>query len=236
MITRPIWPDTVVYLPAIMDCYENYAQLSRMEAEGHDYRIDIRHGTSGHAIIAPHGGFIERGTGPVADAIAGDEHSYYCFVGLKQGVKANKVLHLTSDHFDEPRALETVQCCERVISIHGARGDVPVVYTGGLDMELRLLVMQELTQAGIDTLDDPSPTRQGRGPSNICNQGRLGAGLQLELSFALRRQIFARSEAGEYHPNRDFFVLVDAIRRALASLSQETGFAQSACPQSGQRR
>jgi len=200
----------------IMDCYRNFAQLARTQVEGCDYRIDIRRGSSGHAVIAPHGGGIERGTGAVADAIAGRLHGYYCFAGLKSGAGANKVLHITSDHFDEPRALALVQGCDRVISIHGARGDEPVVYTGGLDGELRTVVMRKLGQAGIRTLRDPSPTRQGRGPGNICNRGRYGAGLQLELSFALRRGIYDHGLGDEAVPNARFFVLVEAIRGALA--------------------
>jgi len=203
-----------------MDSYRNFAQLAQEQTDGVDYEIECRRGSSGHAVIAPHGGRIERGTGPLAAAIAGQEHSYYCFSGLKPGIRANKLLHLTSDHFDEPRALALVQGSERVISIHGARGDMPVVYTGGLDRELRTVVMRELALAGITTMHDPSPTRQGRGLSNICNRGLLGAGLQLELSFALRRQIFERGRDGEYVPNSRFFVLVEAIRGALVTFGR----------------
>ena len=203
-----------------MDSYRNFAQLAQEQTDGIDYEIEARRGSSGHAVIAPHGGRIERGTGPLAAAIAGREHSYYCFSGLKPGVRANKLLHLTSDHFDEPRALALVQGSERVISIHGARGDTPVVYTGGLDRELRAVVMRELALAGITTMHDPSPTRQGRGLSNICNRGLLGAGLQLELSFALRRQLFDRGRDGEHFPNSRFFVLVEAVRGALATFGQ----------------
>jgi len=207
-------------LAVLMDTYRNYLQLALAEEEGRDYVIEVRHGTSGHAVIAPHGGRIERGTGPVADAIAGQQHTYYCFAGIKPGVKLNKGLHVTSNHFDEPRALAAVSRCERVISVHGARGDIPVVYAGGLDMELRAAVMQGLTGAGILAIDDPSPTRQGRGATNICNRGVRGAGLQLELSFALRKQLFNRHGMSEYRPNPLFCTLVAAVRQALSEFQQ----------------
>ena len=49
-----------------MDLYTSFAHLSRGEREGRDYRIRWRMGGSGVAIVAPHGGGIERGTSALA--------------------------------------------------------------------------------------------------------------------------------------------------------------------------
>lgn len=199
------------------DKYANFSQLSRHEVAGRDYRIRVCHRRSGIAILAPHGGRIERGTTPIADAIAGQEHTFYSFEGLKPELGQNRDLHITSDHFDEPRALFAVTRAHRVITIHGAKGLEPAVYLGGLDTALRGQALTVLSEAGFVAADDPSPTRQGRGATNICNRGRTGKGLQLELTLGLRKCLFLKSEEGiSWHPSPLFFCLVSAVRRALS--------------------
>ncbi|MGH8624305.1 MAG: poly-gamma-glutamate hydrolase family protein [Gammaproteobacteria bacterium] len=200
------------------DKYANFSQLSRHEVAGRDYRIRVRHGRSGIAILAPHGGRIERGTTPIADAIAGQEHTFYSFEGLKPELAQNRGLHITSDRFDEPRALFAVTRAHRVITIHGAKGLEPAVYLGGLDTALRRRVLTLLSEAGFVAADDPSPTRQGRGATNICNRGRTGKGLQIELTLGLRKRLFLQPEEGSsWHPSPLFFRLVSAVRGALST-------------------
>jgi len=202
--------------------YPDFAELARHETEGVDYRVHLRHGTSGCAVLAPHGGRIERGTGPIANAIAGQEHGYYCFEGIKPRLKSNRVLHLASDDFDEPRAVALVSRCWRVATIHGAAGNEAAVYAGGLDLELRAAVLQALRRAGFHAADDPSPTRQGRGPTNICNRGRSGRGLQLELTYGLRRALFGEPGEGDRRqPNQRCRELVTVIRGVLAGFSNQ---------------
>lgn len=53
-----------------MEKYRSYDNLCRNEVEDRDFRIRFRHGTSGIAIVAPHGGGIEPGTTEIAEAIA----------------------------------------------------------------------------------------------------------------------------------------------------------------------
>ena len=45
-----------------MDKYRNFQELKRHEKEGTDYEICARKGSSGIAVMAPHGGGIEPGT------------------------------------------------------------------------------------------------------------------------------------------------------------------------------
>jgi len=202
----------------VADKYANFSQLSRHEVAGRDYRIRVRHGRSGIAILAPHGGRIERGTTPIAEAIAGQDHTFYSFEGLKPELRQNRALHITSDCFDEPQALFAVTGAHRVITIHGAKGLEAAVYLGGLDTVLRRRVLTVLREAGFVAARDPSPTRQGRGRTNICNRGRTGKGLQLELTLGLRKRLFLQPEEGSsWHPSPLFLRLVSAVRRALST-------------------
>ncbi|MGH8645237.1 MAG: poly-gamma-glutamate hydrolase family protein, partial [Gammaproteobacteria bacterium] len=185
---------------------------------GRDYRIRVRHGRSGIAILAPHGGRIERGTTPLAEAIAGQDHTFYSFEGIKAELRQNRDLHITSDYFDEPRAVLTVARAHRVIAIHGAKGLEAAVYLGGLDTVLRRRVLTVLSETGFVAADDPSPTRQGRGRTNICNRGPTGKGLQLELTLGLRKSLFLQpEEGGSWHPSPLFLRLVSAVRWALSA-------------------
>jgi phage replication-related protein YjqB (UPF0714/DUF867 family) len=206
--------------------YTTFTELSRHEAEDRDYRIHLRLGVSGIAVLAPHGGKIERGTLPIAHAIAGEEHTFYAFEGIKPTLKANRALHVPSNHFDEPRALFAVAKAHRVLTLHGAKGTEEAVYAGGLDLELRLDVLRALNAAGFTADHDPSPTRQGRGPTNICNRGSTGRGLQLELTFGLRKQLFGPpDEQGIRHPNTLFHQFVMAIREVLRHHTEQGTFA-----------
>jgi phage replication-related protein YjqB (UPF0714/DUF867 family) len=198
-----------------VDLYPSFTHLSRCEREGRDYRIRWRTGGSGVAIVAPHGGGIERGTSEVADGIAGREHGFYAFEGLKPA--GNHVLHLTSNRFDEPQALGLVRGSWALITIHGAKGREPAVYLGGLDFELRERIAKALIGAGFLAVDDPSPTRQGRSPSNICNRCVSGRGVQLELSYGLRTTLFAGLDPlGLQRPTSLFGRLVGTLRMVLA--------------------
>lgn len=201
-----------------MNRYPTFTALTHHEREHHDYRVHLRLGTSGIAVLAPHGSKIERGTTPIANAIAGAEHTFYSFEGIKPTLKANRILHVPSNHFDEPRALTAVASAQRVITIHGAKGQEHAVYAGGLDLDLREIILRQLTLAGFTADHDPSPTRQGRGPTNICNRGITGKGLQLELTYGLRGSLFGKPDTlGMRQPNDLFYRLVDTIREALAS-------------------
>jgi phage replication-related protein YjqB (UPF0714/DUF867 family) len=165
--------------------YQCFADLARDHAEGTDFRVCVqsRPGSS-VAIIAPHGGAIEIGTSEVARSIAGDEFNLYLFEGHR-GSGNYAALHLTSHRFDEPRCLELIGGCDHVLAIHGCRGDLPQVLVGGLDADLKSRVAEALAiHVDVRTTDHPFPAKD---PQNICNRGRRGVGVQLELTTALRR-------------------------------------------------
>jgi phage replication-related protein YjqB (UPF0714/DUF867 family) len=193
--------------------YANYAELSRHERVERDYRVRVRRGNSAYAIIAPHGGRIERGTTPIAEAIAGGEHTFYSFDGLK--AKQNHTLHLSSNSFDEPSAVQVVKSVETVIAIHGASGKDPVAYFGGLDLCLRKRMRDTLRECGFLAEDDPSPTRQGKRTTNICNRGASGQGVQIELTIGMRKSLFEQVRRDLWVPNQRFHRFVAVLRAVL---------------------
>src|SRR5918999_2850260 len=88
------------------DLYEDFATLAKGENEGIDYRICVTVRDSAVAIVAPHGGRIERGTSEIAAAIAKNNHSLYCFEGIKK--RPHRDLHITSTNFDEPKCISLI--------------------------------------------------------------------------------------------------------------------------------
>ena len=184
--------------------YECYADLALAQVEGADFKVSVqRRPESSVAILAPHGGGIEEGTSEIARAVAGSQFNLYLFEGIRESGNY-AALHLTSHRFDEPRCLELLSACDHVITIHGCRGDRPQVLLGGLDAELKETVCMAITAAGIHARLD------GHGfhavhPRNICNRGRRGAGVQLELTSALRLV--------DSNP-----ALIDALRAVLLAL------------------
>jgi phage replication-related protein YjqB (UPF0714/DUF867 family) len=169
------------------DRYDSFATLAANEIEGVDYRIRVTERASPIAIIAPHGGLIERATSEVAAAIAADRFSFYCFEGLTQASGGR--LHITSMRFDEPRALRLVSASEVAIGVHGRKdqGNKEFIWVGGLHESLRDAICEALARSGFKAkLVGEGHRLAGRDPANICNRGRFGAGVQLELPHALR--------------------------------------------------
>jgi len=184
--------------------YECYADLAEAQVEGADFQIQIqRRAASGIAVVAPHGGAIEEGTSEIARAVAGSEFNLYLFEGLR-ATGSYAALHLTSHRFDEPQCLALLAGCDQVIAIHGCRGAEPEALLGGLDEELKMRIGAAIAAAGIETrlAGHRYPAVHQR---NICNRGRSGAGVQIELTSALRLE-----QANQ--------PIVDAIRSVLLTL------------------
>ena len=196
------------------DRYRNFKELSQNEKLDKGYRIHWRKGESDAAIIAPHGGSIEPGTMEIADAVAGKKHSFYAFEGIKPS--GNEDLHLTSTNFDEPHGVNVVKVSIKVLAFHGCSGSDEIVYIGGLDTGLKGKVIAALTREGFKTREHDNPELQGNHKWNICNRGKKGQGVQLELSFGLRRKMFYSLKTGHRHKKTALFEgFVLAIQTAL---------------------
>jgi phage replication-related protein YjqB (UPF0714/DUF867 family) len=198
------------------DKYRNFAELARNERSGIDYRVLVRRAAPAFAILTPHGGGIEPGTSEIADAIACEEFSFYAFEGLKSS--GNTDLHITSTRFDEPMCLTLLENCAVVVTLHGEHSeeDGEGVFLGGLDDALGGLIRTALSDQGFDVAEHTDPKLRGREKKNVCNRGTSGAGVQLELSRAVRKTMFeSLTREGRKHPTERFGVFVDAVRKAL---------------------
>jgi phage replication-related protein YjqB (UPF0714/DUF867 family) len=205
------------------DTYPNFATLERHERSGIDYCVLVRREEPAFAIVAPHGGGIEPGSSEIADAIARQRWSFYAFEGLKRS--GNSSLHITSTAFDEPMCLVLLSDTTRVVTIHGEESDDDGegVFVGGLDIELGTHVGALLKKQGFDVRKHPSPDLQGLDPQNICNRGTAGAGIQLELSRAVRETLFeSLTREGRNHPKPRFKVFVDTVAGALGGVSSSS--------------
>lgn len=191
------------------DQYENFAALAAREIEGVHYRIHVAQRPSPFVIVAPHGGWIEPGSSHVATAIAGADHSLYRFDSLARRTRET-TMHITSTRFDEPRALALIATSEVVLTIHGRKNgdDGSAIWVGGLHEPMRDGICAALSQEGFaaKAVGEGHPL-SGRDPANICNRGRTGAGVQIELPKALRLELlFARERLG---------LLARAVREAI---------------------
>jgi phage replication-related protein YjqB (UPF0714/DUF867 family) len=163
--------------------------------------------------MAPHGGGIEPGTTEIADAVAGDDHTFYTFSGLK--THGNAGLHITSSRFDEPIGIEIAKQAETVLSIHGCRDNQKFVSMGGRNKRLKKDVGDALRKANFVVVE--MERFPGQNPDNICNRSCLGMGVQLEISSGLRTEIFPEHRRGpQESQTMRFRQFVHALRHALA--------------------
>jgi phage replication-related protein YjqB (UPF0714/DUF867 family) len=192
--------------------YQSFKNLALSEIEDVDYSVQYGQGKSNIAIMAIHGGGIEPGTTEIAEAAAGDRHSFYSFSGLKKS--GNLILHITSKRFDEPRGLAIAEQAHTIISIHGCGDSNSMILIGGRNITLKDKIRKSLEKSGFQV--SQSVRFPGLDPLNICNRCRLGAGVQLEISYGLRHRMFKsllRSKRNK--TTRIFHSFVDALKTAI---------------------
>ncbi len=184
--------------------------------ENIDYKITKKDRGGAIIILAPHGGGIERGTSEIVTAIAGKDLSYYLFEGLLPTAHKNRKLHITSTRFDEPICSIFIQGFSKSLAIHGCSGRKKRIYVGGRDEKLKRTLLTLLKARGY-------PVHLGIGkyaglfPMNICNRVNSGNGIQLELSFGIRRLLFDRlhTRMGRRTTTEFFTRLISDIREIL---------------------
>lgn len=204
----------------IMDEYSSFAELKRYEKEGEDYAILYRGAASGLAVMAPHGGGIEPGTIDIADGIAQNDYVFYAFKGIK--LTGNRILHLSSNRFDEPLGAATAEKAFIVISIHGCRDPKEMVLVGGKNRGLKQKLVNALQASGFRAELCDEPGLRGISPDNICNRCRSGEGVQLEISRGLREKMFEHLERRSLRKKTEvFYRFVHVVREAIAGFEQE---------------
>jgi phage replication-related protein YjqB (UPF0714/DUF867 family) len=193
------------------DKYKTFDELRCSEREGVDFRIRLSRRTTGVAILAPHGGKIEPGTSQIAEAIAGDEYSLYCFEGLRK--RGNRDLHITSTKFSEPQCVDLISACDLVVAVHGVDEKRLHVEIGGLGSILRDGIYRRLKEAGFSAQVVTRGDRAGRNAGNICNRGSSGHGVQLEITRGLRDVLIASPA--------DLRRFAEAVRTAIEYLRDQ---------------
>lgn len=170
------------------DFYSNIQELQSHELEGRDYLIIASRNWHPVLIIAPHGGKIEYYTSQIAKWIADEDFAWYSFEGIKDG--DNRKLHITSHNFDEPTVLQALREAHTVLTIHGQKNAVDeFLMIGGLNSTFGTELQVALQHHGFIVKESEQGYR-GERTTNICNRGCTGKGVQLEISFALRKRIF----------------------------------------------
>src|SRR5512133_672716 len=166
--------------------YHSFGDLAAVEANHYRVLKEVR--PSALLVFTPHGGGIEPGTSEIVRAIAGDEYSWYCFEGV--GRNGNEHLHITSTLFDEPILMDMLVQARTVVAIHGC-GDThrKILFTGGLDTGLADRFVSIFRQAGFAS-ERGTGRISGISTRNICNRGLTRMGVQIEISEALRRDLF----------------------------------------------
>jgi phage replication-related protein YjqB (UPF0714/DUF867 family) len=178
-----------------------FADLSAQFAEGRDFVVEVHRRPSTAAVVAIHGDPIERGVSNIARQIAGSEHNLYLLEGRLPALNYEH-LHLASSRFDDPRCLDLLSACDRVVTIHGCNGLEENVLLGGLDDVLKARIAAALKAADVPVQGD-GHRFPGRQPANICNRGATGMGVQIELTDPVRE--------GRLEP-----LVIAAVRAALA--------------------
>jgi phage replication-related protein YjqB (UPF0714/DUF867 family) len=182
-------------------------------------------------VMAIHGGGIETGTSEIALATAGYNpatlapsvdgyglHDLWLFEGLLPS--GNGDLHVTASHYDEPIATELVENTRRCISLHGctdaqANGKIQL---GGLDHELRDIVLEELVAVGIPAEITMDRMLDGSLRENIANKTKIGGCAQLEMGTSYRRSLFGTNTRPQRKntTNAQFWLLVGALRTSMS--------------------
>lgn len=174
--------------------YASYTALAAGQTEGVDYeRRSVAVTGATWASIAIHGGGIEPGSGEMARYVGAGRMQHYEFAGI---MPANNftTLHVTSTNFDEPNVTAMVLASKRTLSFHGYAGDgTPVTSIGGLDTATASRVRAALTRAGF-TVITAAQEINGNDPANIANKNAISAGVQIEMSNALRSSFFPNGD------------------------------------------
>ncbi|MEG7354130.1 poly-gamma-glutamate hydrolase family protein [Bacillus inaquosorum] len=198
------------------DVYQNFEELKNNEKPS-DYRIVTKETGSPVLILAIHGGGIEGGTSEVAREL-NKESSMYLFEGLKSS--GNSVMHITSTHFDEPRALRMTGSYEYVISLHGYAEEDQQIEVGGTDRVRAADLVEELQNAGFPAVllstDHP---HAGVSPNNIANKSKTGLSIQIEMSTGFRKSLFGvfSLKSRSVTQNERFYDFTEVMSRFLKS-------------------
>jgi phage replication-related protein YjqB (UPF0714/DUF867 family) len=103
-----------------------------------------------------------------------------------------------------------------VVAIHGEGSNELVVFLGGKDDELGVHLKTALERYGYAVKTHGNPDLHGLAAANICNRGRHGVGVQLELSSGLRQTFFqSLTDKGRKKPTDELVKFAAAVREGI---------------------
>lgn len=234
--TKPVTSTTSTTTPAIgtntdvkpikpiesahKDYYTSMTQLERETKEGIDWKKETRDQGSQVLIVAPHGGNIEQGTSELTKLLAQQGgYDYFSFEAIRPS--NNTQLHVTSTHYDDPTLHQMVEGRSATISIHGAKGDDPIVFLGGAKSDLRDEIQSQLESRGF-TVQVPPEYLGGLNENNFINKNENSTGVQLELTTSLRKALFNNQDMStSSRKNEDnwsplMYQFADALHMAIS--------------------
>ena len=202
------------------DYYTSMTQLERETKEGIDWKKETRDQGNQVLIVAPHGGNIEQGTSELTKLLAQQGgYDYFSFEATRPS--NNTQLHVTSTHYDDPTLHQMVEGRSATISIHGAKGDDPIVFLGGAKSDLRDEIQSQLESRGF-TVQVPPEYLGGLNENNFINKNENSTGVQLELTTSLRKALFNNQDMStSSRKNEDnwsplMYQFADALHMAIS--------------------
>jgi len=195
-------------------------QLERETKEDIDWKKETRDQGNQVLIVAPHGGNIEQGTSELTKLLAQQGgYDYFSFEATRPS--NNTQLHVTSTHYDDPTLHQMVEGRSATISIHGAKGDDPIVFLGGAKSDLRDEIQSQLEIRGF-TVQVPPEYLGGLNENNFINKNENSTGVQLELTTSLRKALFNNQDMStSSRKNEDnwsplMYQFADALHMAIS--------------------
>ncbi|MGB2568050.1 poly-gamma-glutamate hydrolase family protein [Micromonospora citrea] len=177
-------------IPGSVAEYPSMTALRKVEKE-EAYDLTWTVTDSPLIVVAPHGGAIEPRTSEIASAIAGPEHTQCQFKGKLPAGQNFPRLHVTSVNWDVEECLILIRQRTHALSIHGMAGSDKTVHIGGLDAAKGAQLATALEAIdGINVVYPATGNVAGTLPENFVNKDADGAGVQLELTYALRMELF----------------------------------------------
>ncbi|MER6605799.1 poly-gamma-glutamate hydrolase family protein [Streptomyces sp. NPDC000927] len=234
--------EAIATVTGALDVYQSWSTLTKVEKEGVDYRIEIARRGSSYAHLAIHGKPMELVAAELAKKASEiADQSYYALIGMKK--RYNDRMIIPSVKYDEPKCVRLQSEVDHTISYHGIgdkTGDPKggIIRVGGRQTAHRDKIVKALKAQGLAA--EAIQQRQGMNAeaggthegkdvhsdaANITNKNRMKAGVQIELSRAMRNSMSATGDAGDL--SKGMSAVFDKFVKAVTSVTIDTDRHQS---------
>ncbi|MEU6073313.1 poly-gamma-glutamate hydrolase family protein [Micromonospora sp. NPDC047074] len=191
--------------------YPSMTALRKVEQAGVAYELSWKITSSPLIVVAPHGGAIESRTSEIASAIAGTNHTQCQFKGMLPAGQNFPRLHVTSENWDVEECLILIAQRTHALSVHGTSKAGKVVYIGGRDTATGAELATALSAAGFSVVQPAPADIAGTSTANFVNKDADGAGVQLELTYDLRMELFPTKDGPPSTIGQAFVAAVQGV-------------------------